>query len=133
MRLVGLGLAPLLLLSCEGHQVRRTVTGPAGITAEIVERSGGHSDTLDVSLYSPRARQRVPIFEGRDGSSAKVVFDGNLVIVQYCYPASYRVRSYIYSIGEDYDYTDIRIAAATVESQIGTARFCAGGINGAVG
>lgn len=130
MRAVALTFALLLLPSCDAHEATKPVSGPHGVTAQIKERTRGKSSTLEVVLHSPRAHQGVQIFYGEGGSNADVVFDGNIIIVQYCYPLSYHVQSYLYSLGEDYAYTDIRVSVGSVESQIGKTRVCGGGISG---
>jgi hypothetical protein len=120
--------AVLVLASCGDGAPRRVVHGPQGITAELAEtlNGGTAANRLEVFLRSPRSSAEVKIFSGSGGSFADVVFQNNLVIVQYCQPTRYEVASYVYSVGDDYAYTDIRIAVATVDSQIGTRRFCRG-------
>lgn len=129
-------LALLLpLLSCSSAEKVRVVQGPHGVTAEIRQRAlaATASDTLKVTLVSPRSGERVEVFSGSGGSRTDVVFDGSVVVVQYCYPTEYQVVSYVYSIGDDYDYADINVTAATVPAQIGSRRFCEGGIEGRAG
>ena len=126
MRALALPLILLPLASCGGAPATRIVKGPLGITAEITERINGGtvSNRLNVALRSPRSSKKVEIFSGSGGSDADVVFDGKLVIVQYCLPNHYEITSYVYSIGDDFAYSDIRVAAATTDSHIGKRRFC---------
>lgn len=118
--------AVLVLASCGGGGSTRVVHGPQGVTAELTEslNGGTAANRLQVSLRSPRSSKEVKIFSGSGGSFPDVVFQGKLVIVQYCQPTRYDVTSYVYSIGDDFAYSDIRIAVASADSQIGDHRFC---------
>lgn len=126
MRAFALPLILLSLPSCGSAPETRIVKGPLGITAEITERINGGtvSNRLNVALRSPRSSKKVEIFSGSGGSDADVIFDGKLIVVQYCLPNRYEITSYVYSLGDDFAYSDIRIAAATTDSQIGKRRFC---------
>jgi hypothetical protein len=126
MRAFAVALLILGLASCDKGGTKRVVKGPLGISAEITERTHGASagNTVEVALRSPRSAGKVKIFSGSGGSGADVIFEGKLIVVQYCWPDSYDIRSYVYSIGDDLAYSDIRIAAATTDSQIAGRRFC---------
>jgi hypothetical protein len=111
----------------DGAEVTKSVPGPAGVAAEIKQSRHGASaeNEVEVSLLSADRNKRVSIFRGSGGSDPDVRFQGqHLVVVQYCNPSSYEVEGYLYSLGDDYRFSDIRITAATVESQIGPLHLC---------
>jgi len=122
----------LLLAGCSNEKTKKTFKGPQGIVAEISETKYGASAPNDirVDLVSKNRRDRITIFNGTDGSQPSIIFINKIIIIQYCYPTAYDIKGYVYSVGDDYAYSDIRIAAATVESTIDGMRFCQGGMAG---
>jgi hypothetical protein len=79
---------------------------------------------MQVALVSADGAKRVEVFKGSGGSHPDVFFRGRMVVVQYCYPSDYQASGYLYSLGDDYRFSDVRITSATVESQIGSLHLC---------
>ncbi len=120
----------LLLAGCSDNEVRRTIAGPEGIIAELIEvrHDASAPNNIRINLVSKDGANHTTIFNGTDGSRANVIFKDHTILIQYCYPTEYNVVGYIYSVGNNYAYSDIRITAATVESVIDGIQFCQGGI-----
>lgn len=123
-------LIALLLAGCSEEKAKKVVRGPKGIVAEMIEtrHEASAPNNIRVDLISKSGRDRVTIFNGIDGSRPAVIFKNSMIIIQYCYPTKYDVKGYLYSVGDDYAYSDIRITAATVESTINGMHLCQGGI-----
>jgi hypothetical protein len=116
-----------VLASCSDSQVvLKSVRGPQGVTAHIQETAHGAavSNQVRISLTS-RDGTTAEIFSGAGGSDPDVHFIGrNFVVVQYCWPNSYKVTGYVYDLGDSGSFNNIRITAATGNTQIGSRRFC---------
>lgn len=116
----------LLLSGCSEGEITKTVHSPEGVTAEIIESKHGASapNKMRVALVSADGAKRINVFNGRGGSHPNVFFQNKMVVIQYCHPSDYDVSGYLYSLGDDYRFSDVRITAATVESQIGSLNLC---------
>jgi hypothetical protein len=123
-------LLVLVLVACSSNKTTKRFNGPEGIVAEVIEtgQDPSASNKVRIDLTSKDGSDRVTIFTGTEGSRVKVFFEKRLIIIQYCYPTSYDIKGYVYSVGKNYNYSDIRITAATVESTIAGIRLCQGGI-----
>jgi hypothetical protein len=121
----------ILISACSSEKTKRVVRGPEGVFAEISESKAGASaaNSIVVTLESTRTMEKAVIFRATGGSDANVVFlSKHLVVIQYCQPNEYTMKSYLYSLGDDYSFSDVRIVAATTDSQIGMQHFCESGI-----
>ena len=120
----------LFLAGCSEEKTTKVIKGPEGVAAEIIEAryEASAPNNMHVDLVSKDGRHRTTIFDGTDGSDPNVTFFQKMIIIQYCYPTEYDVKGYVYNVGDEYSYSDIRVTVATVESTIGHMQFCKGGM-----
>ena len=120
----------LLLAGCSDSKTKNVVKGPEGVVAELIEtrHEASAPNNTRIDLVSKHGGNRTTIFNGTDGSRTNVFFKDHLIIIQYCYPTNYDAIGYIYSVGNEYAYSDIRITVATVDSVVDGMHLCRGGI-----